>query len=124
MLRSVSTILGVIVLSGCVTIQTEFGVVHANAENTSMKMLRPGARVRACRSSLFGIPLQRATHGSLVVELLGADAEADVATHVRVVAESITTGIYNRTCLELAGNLGREISEVRLPVVGEHEHHH
>jgi hypothetical protein len=70
------------------------------------------------------MPLSGSAPTSLVTDLLALDKEADVVTHAEVTTESITTGVYNRTCVELVGDLGREISVVRLPVVGEHEHHH
>jgi hypothetical protein len=111
-------------MTGCMTTHSELGVLRREAGNVGSKMLRPGARARTCRSSILGMPLSGSAPTSLVTDLLALDKEADVVTHAEVTTESITTGVYNRTCVELVGDLGREISVVRLPVVGEHEHHH
>ena len=124
MLRSTGTLLAATVLAGCMTVQSELGVVRPNAETLGTKLLRSGARTRICRSSLFGIPLEPTASASLVADLLKMDAEADILSHVHVTTESISTGVYNRTCVELIGDVGREVSVVRLPVVGEHQHHH
>jgi hypothetical protein len=88
-------------------------------------MIRPNARVRECRSSIFGVPLQSSATTSLMTALLAVDSEADVVSKAHVTTESVATGIYNRTCVELVGDLGREVNVVRLPAVGGgHEHHH
>jgi hypothetical protein len=124
MLRLMATVFTAITLAGCMATRSELGALRANAESLGAKMLRPAARVRVCRSSILGIPLDGTSQSSLVADILGLDKEADVLTHAEVRTDSITTGVYNRTCVELVGDLGREISVVRLPVVGEHEHHH
>jgi hypothetical protein len=125
MLRKLSTLAVTLLLAGCMTTSAELGLIRPSGESAGLKMIRPGARVRACRSSLFGIPLQSPATTSLLPDLLKVDAEADVVAKARVTTESITTGIYNRTCVELVGDLGREVSVVRLPAVGGgHEHHH
>lgn len=87
-----------------------------------MKMLHPGAHARVCRSSVFGIPLESAQQP--LREIFRIDPESDVLSHAQMTTESIATGVFNRICVELVGDLGREISVVRLPVVGDHEHHH
>jgi hypothetical protein len=125
MLRNPATIAVAMMMAGCMTTTTELGLIRPTAETAGLKMIRPGARVRACRSSLFGIPLQSPPPTSVLADLLKVDAEADVVSKARVTTNSIATGIYNRTCVELVGDLGREVSVVRLPAVGGgHEHHH
>lgn len=118
--------LGLMMLAGgCMTTTVELGLVRPTAETVGLKMIRPGARVRDCRSSLFGVPLRAGATTSLLSGLLAIDAEADVVSKARVTTESIATGIYNRTCVELVGDLGREVNVVRLPDVGGgHEHRH
>ncbi len=124
MLRSLSTI-ALLLVAGCMTTTADIGLIRPTAETVGLKMIRPGARVRECRSWLFGIPLRPASSTSLVMTLLGIDGEADVVAKSHVTTESIATGVYNRTCVELVGDLAREVNVVRLPAVGGgHEHHH
>lgn len=125
MLRTLSTMAVTMLLAGCMTTTAELGLVRPTAEAVGVKMIRPAARVRQCRSSILGIPLQSSTTTSLMTALLAIDAEANVVSKAHVTTESMATGIYNRTCVELVGDLGREVNVVRLPAVGGgHEHHH
>jgi hypothetical protein len=125
MRRGLLTVLMTLMVAGCMTTHSDLGVIRPSAEEVGLKMLRPGARARECRSSLFGIPLQVDGADSLLATVLKLDDEADVLAKARVKVESISTGVYNRTCVELVGDLGREVSVVRLPAVGGgHQHHH
>jgi hypothetical protein len=91
--------------------------------SVSVKVLRPRAVARACRSSLLGLgadaglPLDAAVRA-----LLASDQEANALTEVSVQTSTITTGIYNRWCVEIRGDLVRVISTVVLPAVGAHHH--
>lgn len=125
MLKRLSMMAGMALLAGCMTTHSDIGAIRAGIDTVGVKMLRPGARVRHCRFSVLGIPLAGADTTSLVADLLKLDAEADVVTKARVTTESVTTGVFNRICVELVGDLAREVSVVRLPALGEgHEHHH
>jgi hypothetical protein len=60
----------------------------------------------------------------LVRGLIKSDPEADVLTNVQMGVSGVMTGVFNRVCFDVTGDLGREISVVRLPAVGGgHEHH-
>lgn len=114
-----------VVLSGCGSTHTMVPFVRAGGGPADMKMLRPGLHARACRVWLLGIPLGTADAADeLVGTLMASDAEGDVLANVRVTTSGVMTGVFNRMCVEVTGDLGREISVVRLPAVGGgHDHH-
>ncbi len=89
-------------------------------------MIRPNAVARACRSSTFGISLGGDDDlvGAALAQLRAIDAEADVVTDVQVDEERFVTGVYDRRCVVLRGDVGREVTTVTLPRSPGHEHHH
>jgi hypothetical protein len=113
-----------VALTGCSGTIGGVGVVGPDADDVGVKLLRPGVSVRACRTSVLGFgggavdPLE-----SALARLLAADGEANVATRVRVRSSVIVTGLYNRRCVELSGDVGRLIPTVVLPSPPGHAGH-
>lgn len=112
-------------LAGCVSLPAGLPVVRGEVATIDVKMLKPGARARSCGSWVFVFPMGTpAAAQDLVAEMIGRDPEGDVLTNVQVTTSGVMTGIFNRLCVDITGDVGREISVVRLPAVGGgHEHH-
>jgi hypothetical protein len=88
-----------------------------------VKLLVPHAVGRSCRASVFGVPLSSgdASLDEAVKEILARDTEGDVVTSAVVRWHTVTTGIYNRRCVEVQGDLGRLIPTLTLPLAHRHE---
>ena len=59
-----------------------------------------------------------------VAQLLAHDAEADVVTDASIGSDRLLTGVYNRRCVWVRGNLGRTIRIVTVPMPPSHHDHH
>jgi len=55
--------------------------------------------------------------------LLARDGEANVLTNVELRRRVLVTGVYNRRCVEVRGDLGRTVTILSLPVLGGPESH-
>ena len=87
-------------------------------------MLRPDARVSACRVRVLGVPLGAA--GAPLDEALRAlltlDPEGDALTDVRVDSRSTSVGLFDRSCVTVQANVVRQIPVVNLPAPPGHHH--
>jgi len=110
--------------TGCATSVGSVGFIGQSADALDVKMLRPGARARACRASVFGVALgsaEPALHDA-VGQLLALDSEGDLLTNVEITTRTLTTGVYNRRCVELRGDLVRRIPSITIPMSGHAGH--
>jgi hypothetical protein len=57
-------------------------------------------------------------------EILALDREGNVVVDAEVSEERFATGLYNRHCVRVRGDLGRAISTIRLPAPPGHHAHH
>jgi hypothetical protein len=115
-----------LVLSACSTSLGPVGVLGVSSDALGIKLLRPGVAGRSCRSSVLGLPL-RAGHPEMqeaLGEILALDREGNVVIDAEVSEERFATGIYNRHCLRVRGDLGRTIPTVTLPAPPGHHAHH
>ena len=113
-----------LVCVGCAGWVERVGVMAPDEQVVATKLLRPQATARACASSLLGVPLGKdAGLDAAVSELLARDDEANVLTNVEVRWQTVVTGVYNRRCVEVRGDLGRIIPTLALPMPGGHESH-
>ena len=123
-MRAASICIGV-VLSGCAASLGTVGVVTPDATDVGLKLLTPGATGRSCRASILGVPL-RAGEPELreaLAEILALDPEGNVVANADVRWRRVVTGVYNRRCVEVRGDLARTVSTVRLPAPPGHEGH-
>jgi len=112
-------------LAGCATSFGRLGVVSPDPDAIGVKLLRPGVEGRSCRASVLGVPLGRGApelHEALA-HILALDAEGNVVTHAQVTWRHFVTGLYNRRCLEVRGDLGRTVSTLTLPTPMSHPEH-
>jgi hypothetical protein len=120
--RSAAALL--VLCAGCATSTGSLGVVGPDADAVGVKLLRPGARARVCRDSLFGVPLgsREPALQAALAQLLALDHEGDVLTNVEITTRTLTTGVYDRRCVELRGDLGRMVPTLTIPVPGHDGH--
>ncbi len=112
-------------LAGCAGWVERIGVVAPDEQVVAVKLLRPRVTGRSCASSLLGFPLgrDRPDLDEAVTALLARDGEANVLTNVEFRRQVLVTGVYNRRCVEVRGDLGRTVTTFSLPVPGGHESH-
>jgi len=112
-------------LAGCAGWVGRVGVVAPDEKVLGVKLLRPRVMRRACASSLLGFPLGRgrADLDEAMAALLARDGEANVLTNVELRRRVLVTGVYNRRCVEVRGDLGRTVTILSLPVLGGPESH-
>jgi hypothetical protein len=113
-----------VALSGCATSLGTIGVAVPDAEPMGLKMLRPAATGRSCRASVLGLPLADGEPRlqDALGEILALDAEGNVVVNAEVRWRRVVTGIYNRRCVEVQGDLARTLSTVTLPMPPGHHH--
>jgi hypothetical protein len=121
--RSGGAVLILVAWAGCATTGGALGFLGRDPEVTGVKMLVPHAVGRSCRTSVLGLPM---TVGEPSLEealnqILARDAEGDIVTSAVVRWHAVTTGVYNRRCVEVRGDLGRLISTLVLPLHHRHD---
>lgn len=119
--------LAVTVLTACTTRLGTAPLVARDAELVGTKLLRPGATGRSCRTTVLGVPLGggAGTIDDAMARLLALDSEGDLVSNAVVEEERIVTGVVNRRCIVLRGDLGRSITTVVIPApAGHHGHAH
>ncbi len=118
-------VVGVLALSACGVSLGSAGLIAPQSDVVGLKVLRPGAVGRSCRASVLGVPLRAGAPDlrEALGEILALDPEGDVVTHVEVGWAHLVTGVYNRRCVEVRGDLARVIPVIKLPAPEGHEGH-
>ena len=109
-------------LTGCTASFGPATLIGTDADLVGLKLLRPGLHGRSCRVSVLGLPF-RASAPALaeaVAQILAADPEGNVVTGAEVTWSELVTGVYNRRCVEVRGDLARMVSTLRLPAPAGH----
>ena len=114
-----------VALAGCGRSLGTIGVLRAESDTVDVKLLRPGAAGRSCRASVLGFPLSEPgpTVREALDRILALDAEGDVVVNAEVRSEEWITGLYNRRCIEVRGDLARAVPTLVLPMPSEHHRH-
>ena len=115
-------LVGLLVALGCASSLGTLGVVHPDAEDVGLKLLRPGVGATSCRSSVLGVPLRAGEPDvrEALATILALDREGDVVANARISWRRLVTGVYNRRCVEIRGDLARTVTTVRLPMPAAH----
>jgi hypothetical protein len=113
------------VLAGCASSYGPVGILGSSADVVGTKLLRPGVIGRSCRSRVFGIPLDGDSPAlrEAMSQILALDEEGDVVINADVRSWSLLTGIYERRCLEIRGDLARAITTMAVPGPASHTGH-
>ncbi len=82
-----------------------------------VQRLTPGVSARVCRSTVLGIPVgsDASALDEALQRLLAHDASATVLSDVEVRWSWLSTGLYNRACVEVRGDAGRVVSTIIVP---------
>jgi hypothetical protein len=120
--------LGVVAAGGLASCGLGGGTVplaFVGADQPGFKMLRPGAKARACGATVWSYGA-RAGDGLLqaaLVGLLAQTAQADVIRDVHISWRGVDLVLAQVGCVSVRGDLGRVISTVKLPMLGDHGDH-
>ena len=124
-MRTWMLLAGLVVSAGCGRALGPIGLLAAEEDVAGVKLLRPGVLARSCQGAILGVPLSSTppTVKEALRQLLATDPEANVVTNAEVAVEQFTSGLYNRCCVTVRGNLGRLIPTVTLPAPAGHGAH-
>jgi len=113
------------VLAGCSASLGRVGALVPDADGLGLKLLRPGVSGRACRTSIAGLPLGAGEPDlrEAVAQVLALDAEANALANAEVRWRRLVTGVYNRRCVEVRGDLARTVSTLTIPMPSGHGAH-
>lgn len=107
---------------GCSNNLGSIPLLHPNADAIGTKLLRPGAEGRSCRASVLGVALEPGLPDvqEAIAHLVALDAEGDAVVNAQVSEAWLATGVYNRRCIVVRGDLCRVVETLTLP--GSHVH--
>jgi hypothetical protein len=116
---------GLALALGCASSLGTLGVVHPDADDVGLKLLRPDVSATSCRSSVLGVPLRAGEPDmrEALATILALDREGDVVANAHISWRRLVTGVYNRRCVEVRGDLARTVTTVRLPIPASHGAH-
>jgi hypothetical protein len=123
-MRQLVLLLVGVAVCGCGTSLGTAGVLLPDPDAVGVKLLHPGVGGRSCRSSIVGIPLGEGNPSleEATGRVLALDAEGNALTNADLRWEHLVTGVYNRRCIVVRGNLVRTISSVTIPMGGHGLH--
>jgi len=114
-------------LAGCTSGLGHVPLLPRDGTAPATKLLRPDVEGRSCRRSVFGLavgPDGEPSISEAIEQILALDAEGDAVANAEVRWERVVTGLHNRRCVVVRGDLVRIISTMTLPVPGGHHHPH
>ena len=120
---NLSTLLGGLVLLGCSASSVgEIGFLTRAPAPVGTKLLGLDVAARSCQSFVLGIPIgPNLSLDDPVARILASDSEGNAITNLHVSWRRLRTGLYDRDCLEVRGDLVRTISTVTLPHHADHQ---
>jgi hypothetical protein len=124
MIRPVA-LAALVALSGCGAALDRVGLLGTDSDAVAVRVLQPRALGRSCRSSVLGLPLGAGgpALSEAIGEILAHDTEGDVVTNAEITWEWIVTGVYNRRCVRVRGDLGHAIPTLTLRAPPSHHGH-
>jgi hypothetical protein len=112
-------------LVGCGLGRGTVPLAFGGSDQPDFKMLRPGVTARACGATVWPFG-GRADDGLLqtaLADLLDQSGAADVVRDLRVSWRGVDLLIARIGCVTAVGDVGRVISTVKLPMLGDHGDH-
>ena len=124
-MRDVRIVVLVAALAGCAADVGRVPFVANDVDVVGTKLLRPGATGRSCRTTVLGMRVghDAGTIDEAMGRLLALDGEGNVVSDVAVREERVVTGLVNRRCISVRGDLGRTVSTLVVPMPGDHHGH-
>ena len=114
-------LLAAIAFGGCTVPLGHVALVTPESATPATKLLRPGVEGRSCRSRVFGVAASGdPSVDDALAQILALDAEGNGVANVDVRVEELLTGVYDRRCVVVRGDLVRTIGTITLPVPGHH----
>ncbi|MFN8544926.1 MAG: hypothetical protein U0807_12100 [Candidatus Binatia bacterium] len=112
-------------LVGCTTTHGRLGIVSFPPEVVATKLLRPSAVGRSCATWVLGIPVGAAlgTLEEAARHILVLHAEGTLVSNLAITRRTFDAGVVTRRCVEVRGDLAREIPRLVVPVPGGHDEH-
>jgi len=101
---------------------TVAGLLGAEAYPPAM-VLATGAVGEDCGVSVLFVPLHEPALEVAIARALASVPEATLLTETTVETRSLTTGLYNRTCVRVHGSAAKLVATVVLPPSAGHQHH-
>lgn len=83
-------------------------------------VLTTGATGEDCGASVLFVSLRRPSLAQALARALASVPEATLLTDVRVEYTTLTTGVYNRTCVRVRGSAGKLVSTLVVPGSDHH----
>ena len=115
-----------VVLAGCTTRLGDAPLLARDPDLVGTKLLRPGAVGRSCHTTVLGLATGAGagTLDEAMAAILSQDDEGNVVSAASVSEERVTTGVFNRHCVVVRGDLGRTVTTLTLPAPAGHHHGH
>jgi hypothetical protein len=114
-------------LGGCTTRLGGAPLLARDPDVVGTKLLRPEVSARSCRTTVVGIAVGDDAAGGTIddamARLLALDEEGNVVTNATLEEERMTTGVVNRRCITVRGDLARGIRTVIVPTAPGHHGH-
>jgi hypothetical protein len=125
MTRFAAAVLPALALVGCTTSLGALGVMRPEREPIDVKLLRPGVTGRSCSTSIVGVRVSgnEPTVREALDQIMALDSEGNVVVDADVTLERFVTGLYNRRCIAVRGDLARMIPTLTLQAPEGHHHH-
>ena len=100
------------------------GVTRQTVNAIELGKYSPSLEVAFRIASVFGVPLRAGEPDvrEALATILALDHEGDVVANARISWRRLVTGVYNRRCVEVRGDLARTVTTVRLPMPASHKH--
>ena len=108
-------------VTGCAVPLGTIEVAGRDLDAVGTMMLHPDLTGKSCRASLFGLGAEGSPEiGEALADILAVDREGNLVAHVKIERRELWTGVYNRRCIVVHGDLVRVIPTVTIPVPGHH----
>jgi hypothetical protein len=112
-------------LAGCGLGGVSVPLAFVGSQQPGFKMLRPGAAARTCGAMVwpYGARARDGLLDAALADLIAQAAEADLIRDARISWRGVDLLVARVGCVSVRGDVGRMISTVKLPMLGDHGDH-